>query len=103
MNSLKFEHVIEEVVTKYPADQRRMLKKLTGVKLSKAEVTKVWLSILEHKWYLSERLRRDVGLKTAAIDFFENIQSPPSTPKIFNPTSLAAFEHAMRGTRSLAR
>jgi SpoVK/Ycf46/Vps4 family AAA+-type ATPase len=33
----------------------------------------VWSKILKHKWILSEKLGRDVGLRTSCIDFLENI------------------------------
>lgn len=79
--SLKLEHVIEEALHNHPRDQKRALKKLTGIKLSKSAAQRAWPHIIEHKWYLSERLGRDVGLRVAAIDFFENIQSP----NIFEP------------------
>ena len=54
----------------------RSLRKLAGVKLSAAEASAVWPRLLEHKWYLGERLGRDVGLRVAAADFFENVQPP---------------------------
>ena len=53
---------------------RRSLRRLAGVELSAAEARAVWPSVLEHKWYLGERLGRDVGLRVAAVDYFENIQ-----------------------------
>jgi hypothetical protein len=55
---------------------RRSLKKLAGVKLSASEASDVWPQVLEHKWYLGERLGRDVGLRVAAVDYFENIRRP---------------------------
>jgi len=30
---------------------------------------------LKHKWYVSERLGRDVGLRVAAVDYFENVRA----------------------------
>ena len=54
----------------------RSLRKLAGVRLSAEEAGAVWPRLLEHKWYLGERLGRDVGLRVAAADFFENIQPP---------------------------
>ena len=54
----------------------RELRKLAGVKLSAREAEAVWSRLLEHKWYLGERLGRDVGLRVAAADFFENIAPP---------------------------
>lgn len=77
--SFRLEHVIEEVMSEYPKDQQRMLRKLAGVKLSKTEASRAWPRVLEHKWFLSERLGRDVGLRVAAIDYFENIQPPRSS------------------------
>src|ERR1044071_3299569 len=55
----------------------RDLKKLAGVKLSAEEASAVWPRVLEHKWYLGERLGRDVGLRVAAADFFENVHPAP--------------------------
>jgi hypothetical protein len=60
-------------------DQQRALKELAYAKISRAEIRYAWSYILEHKWYMSERLGRDVGLKVAAVDFFENVQ-PRQTP-----------------------
>ncbi len=37
--------------------------------------TDLWGKILQHKWVLSERLGRDVGLRVACVDFIENIGS----------------------------
>jgi hypothetical protein len=56
---------------------RRSLRQLAGVELSASEARAVWPSVLEHKWYLGERLGRDVGLRVAAVDYFENIHSTP--------------------------
>jgi hypothetical protein len=74
--SLKLEHVIEEVISEHPVDQKRALKKLARVKLTESEARTVWPRVLEHKWYMSERLGRDVGLKVAAVDYLENIRPP---------------------------
>ena len=52
---------------------RRSLRRLAGVELSAAEARAAWPCLLEHKWYMGERLGRDVGLRVAAVDYFENI------------------------------
>lgn len=57
---------------------RRSLKEWAGVKLSQTEARDAWPLVLEHKWYLGERLGRDVGLRVAAVDYFENIHRPRS-------------------------
>ena len=52
-----------------------MLRALTGVTLGVMDARAIWPRILDHKWFLSERLGRDVGLRVAAIDYLENIES----------------------------
>ena len=58
--------------------ERRMIKELTGARMDRTHALEVWSSILEHKWYLGERLNRDVGLRTAAVDYLENIAPQPA-------------------------
>lgn len=77
--SFKLEHVIEKLTAPAAASPRRALKSLAGVRLSKAFAEDVWPQVLEHKWYLSERLGRDVGLRVAAVDYFENVYPPRKT------------------------
>jgi len=72
----KLDYVIEKVAE--DRSERQAIKKLTGIKLCASEAAAVWPRILEHKWYISERLGRDTGLRVAAIDYFENIYIPPA-------------------------
>ena len=78
----KLDYVIEKVLAEPSRTKKRALKKLAGVKLSKSKAESVWSHVLKHKWYLSERLSRDVGLRVAAVDYFENIE-PPSPRSSF--------------------
>lgn len=52
---------------------------LAALGVSKATAEREWRAILDHKWYLSERVGRDVGLRTAVVDYFENVR-PQTTP-----------------------
>ena len=52
---------------------QRTLSALSGVQLSAREACEALPRIESHKWYVSERLGRDIGLRVAAIDYFENI------------------------------
>lgn len=61
------------------SSRSRSLRRLAGVELSEPEASAAWSRVLEHKWYLGERLGRDVGLRVAAVDYFENIE-PPRVP-----------------------
>ena len=76
----KLGRAIKKAVARYANSRRRVLRKLAGVKLSDLEAHIVWPRILDHKWYLSERLGRDIGLRVAAVDYFENIQ--PLRPRV---------------------
>ena len=57
--------------------ERRMLRDLTGLTVSADEARALWPRLLDHKWYMSERMGRDVGLRVAAIDFFEHVERRP--------------------------
>ena len=72
----KLSYIIEKVTQPQTTDARRTLKKLAGVKLSATEARTLFPRIQEHKWYISERLGRDVGWRVAAVDYFENIRPP---------------------------
>ncbi|MEG6549393.1 ATP-binding protein [Desulfocurvibacter africanus] len=45
----------------------------SGTKFESETAIDLWQKIIQHKWILSEKLRRDVGFKTACIDFLENM------------------------------
>ncbi len=75
----KLDYVIEKTLNK-ASDERQVLHKLANVKLSDRDAAKAWTRILDHKWYMSERMGRDVGLRVAAIDYFENVEPVP-TPR----------------------
>lgn len=81
-------------------------------------------AIETHKWFLCEKLGRDVGFHVAAADYFENVSPNVASTcamrmaavwrsgirkllalnmNFDGPNSLLNFERAMRGTQSLAR
>ena len=69
----KLDHVIENVLAD-DGSETGELKSAAGVELSSLEAREVWPQVLEHKWYMSERLGRDVGLRVAAVDYFTNVR-----------------------------
>jgi hypothetical protein len=71
--TFKLDYMIDKALRQQDADARGTLKALAGVKLSAGEAREVLPRIHKHKWYVSERLGRDVGLRVAAIDYFENV------------------------------
>jgi len=49
------------------------LFEISGTKFEPDIAADIWPKILQHKWLMSEKLGRDVGLRTACIDFLENM------------------------------
>jgi SpoVK/Ycf46/Vps4 family AAA+-type ATPase len=47
---------------------------ISGEKFAPEIAADLWPKILQHKWLLSEKLRRDVGLRTACIDYIDNME-----------------------------
>lgn len=75
------DYVIEQATSPKISDERNALRELAGIKISSFEASEIWPRILDHKWLISERLGRDVGLKVAAIDYLENVEPCRSKPK----------------------
>lgn len=56
-----------------PEECASMIFEISGTKFDPEIATDIWAKILQHKWLMSEKLGRDVGLRTACIDFLENM------------------------------
>ena len=54
-------------------EKQEFLSDLSDEAFSAPEAERVWTKIADHKWYISERLGRDVGFKVAALDYLENV------------------------------
>lgn len=91
MIPFKLDYVIEQTLAGPATEEQRLLRELAGVRLAPAEAEAEWPRVLEHKWFMSERLGRDAGLRVAAIDYFENVRLPRRTR-----TSPATKERALR-------
>ena len=79
MIPFRLDYVIEKANVEGACEEQKVLKELAGVKLRPAEARAEWPRMLEHKWFMSERLGRDVGLRVAALDYFENVRLPRHT------------------------
>lgn len=60
--------------TPSPEECANRIFEVSGTKFEPAKAAGVWPKILQHKWLMSEKLHRDVGLRTACIDFLENTE-----------------------------
>jgi len=76
MIPFRLDYVIERALREQTCEEQKLLRELAGVKLTPVEARNEWPRVLEHKWFVSERLGRDTGLRVAAIDYFENVRLP---------------------------
>ena len=60
------------------------------------EATRDWKEMLKHKFIMSEKLGRNVGIHVAALDYYTNIKR-----KIINPKIMDAHEYVDTASRSL--
>jgi SpoVK/Ycf46/Vps4 family AAA+-type ATPase len=60
-----------------PEECKQQFIDLSGVAFEPDIAANLWPMVLKHKWLLSEKLYRDVGLRTACIDFLDNMEHAP--------------------------
>ncbi len=65
--------LLEGVTQPQLTDAQRTLNTLAGVNLTPPEARDALPRVRDHKWYMSERLGRDVGWRVAAADYFRNV------------------------------
>lgn len=76
MNFYKLDYPIEKVRQNSLSREQQILLELAGETIEKAEAKILWEKVLDHKWYVSERLKRDIGFRVAAVDYIENFYEP---------------------------
>ena len=87
MIPFRLDYVVEKAVGENACEEQTFLKELAGVRLRPEEARAEWPRVLEHKWFVSERLGRDVGLRVAALDYFENVRLPRHTRTSHRPVA----------------
>ena len=87
MIPFRLDYVIEKTSVEGACEEQEVLKELAGARLRPAEARAEWPRVLEHKWFVSERLGRDIGLRVAAIDYFENVRLPRHTRTSHKPVA----------------
>ncbi|MEO6589622.1 MAG: DUF4032 domain-containing protein [Pyrinomonadaceae bacterium] len=113
MFSYQLDYVIETVLKNEPNAEQKTLKKLVDQDFTKEEAAFVWGKVNDHKWYIGERLKRDVGLKVAAIDYVENFydagifRNTKNKPKsffdrIFKPVSALTRIYFVSKSRTIS-
>ena len=73
--------------TLIPEECAQKIIELSGVEYEADIAADLWPMVINHKWILSEKLGRDVGLRTACIDFLENIEQAPDESETYKRQS----------------
>jgi SpoVK/Ycf46/Vps4 family AAA+-type ATPase len=60
-----------------PDECTNRIFELSGAEIEPDIAVDLWSKIMQHKWLLYEKVGRDVGLRTACIDFLENMEQAP--------------------------
>ena len=76
MNFYKLNYITNKVLQDVPTPEQALIKKHLNADFSKREAKYLWERIVEHKWFVGERLKRDIGFRVAAVDYFENFYEP---------------------------
>ncbi|HET7294462.1 MAG TPA: DUF4032 domain-containing protein [Vicinamibacteria bacterium] len=66
---MTFDYVIARAAERPEVE---LLRRAASRSLRRRTAEEILPRVLEHKWLLSERLGRDVGLRVAAVDYFDN-------------------------------
>ena len=75
----KLDHTVEKILKNSPTSEQAFLKKHLNADFSKTEAKYLSERIADHKWNVSERLKRDIGFRVAAVDYIENFYEPSSS------------------------
>jgi diguanylate cyclase (GGDEF)-like protein len=72
---------------------RLIINLLTSLEMEEQEARNHYFRILENKYYLSEKMGRDIGIRVAALDYFQNIIKSLKNPKIME---ISFFEQILK-------
>ncbi|MBI2191279.1 MAG: diguanylate cyclase [Planctomycetes bacterium] len=61
---------------------------LTNLRFEPEEAKRYWREVIDHKYFVSERLGRNVGIRIASLDYFTNILGKLARPRVVDPDIL---------------
>jgi diguanylate cyclase (GGDEF)-like protein len=73
---------VEKIVSLDKNFYSKLLKQFVSEDFEEEEAKKLWFEILSHKYKISEKLGRNVGIKVATLDYLENIKGIIKASKI---------------------
>jgi diguanylate cyclase (GGDEF)-like protein len=76
------EYLLDSIGKKPGTYYRDIIFALIQIRLPEEEAKRDWKEILKHKYLLSEKLGRNVGIHVASLDYYTNIKKKITFPKI---------------------
>src|SRR5512136_240656 len=76
------EYLLDSIGKKPGTYYRDLIFALMQIRLPEEEAKRDWKEILKHKYLLSEKLGRNVGIHVATLDYYTNIKKKIVFPKI---------------------
>jgi diguanylate cyclase (GGDEF)-like protein len=76
------EYKLESIGKKPGTYYRDLIFAIIQIRLPEEEAKRDWKDIIRHKYLLSERLGRNVGIHVASLDYYTNIKKKVTNPKI---------------------
>jgi len=84
-----------------PKECTDTILELSGAQYEPDVASDLWSDIIPHKWLLSEKVGRDVGLRTACIDFLENMEQAPDEYITYKQTNVLSDMGAQAVSREM--
>jgi diguanylate cyclase (GGDEF)-like protein len=94
---LEDESLLDQIGKKPGSYYRDLIFALIQIRLPEDEAKRDWREILKHKYLLSEKLGRNVGIHVASLDYYTNIKKRMISPMIVN-----AHEYYDTASRAIA-
>ncbi|MDR2727755.1 MAG: diguanylate cyclase [Chitinispirillales bacterium] len=76
------EHLLETIGKKPGTYYRDLIFAIIQIRLPEEEAQRDWKEVLKHKYMMSEKLGRNIGIHVATLDYFTNIKKRLVNPKI---------------------
>jgi diguanylate cyclase (GGDEF)-like protein len=79
----EIQYIIDKIVKeKRGTFYSDILQSLTSERFPEPDAKRFWQEILAHKYGISEKLGRNVGIRVASLDYLENVKKLIQVPKI---------------------
>ena len=78
------EYLLDSIGKKPGTYYRDLILALIQIRLREDEAKRDWKEVLKHKYLLSEKLGRNVGIHVATLDYYTNIKKKVTNPKIIS-------------------